>query len=286
MKLEDDDMSRVRAVFDLLNKGAANTFPAPMSLSRILDPLVPAKGGSEIVEVGPAVARAFATASIDAWLRAVHSFLVSASVSETSPIWSSVSGYYSSHYAMRALSHLLGFYVLYSHKKIVTLSLNDGQYSCTFASKNGGDREHKTYWKLVKDRAPFRSNPLYASNNSGDEVSDVGHRDRANYADHLAKYYSNFKVLDALETKRRIDQISKAAVTTPPIPKREDFPDLDSVQIVAYHRIVRFRQLLDETLPIKARFWQGNRLPAFASNFMSYQLVEAPGLADTYTSFP
>ena len=44
----------------------------------------------------------FAMAAVKMWLRAVHSFLISVSLTKASPIWSSVAGYYSSHYSIRA----------------------------------------------------------------------------------------------------------------------------------------------------------------------------------------
>jgi hypothetical protein len=271
MNLEIDDKTRVQAMFGLLAGLDPSTFPAAMSLSRALEGV--ASPDAAPVPVGAAVAKLFATASVDMWLRAVHSFLISISLTDSSPIWSSVAGYYSSHYAIRALSHILGTYVWFSRKRIVRLQSDGPDFLCSFVKKNAGDREHKTYWKIVKDKTPFNANPIFAYNNP-EPPSDVSHRDRANYADHLHAQYLKFEPIDKDETQLRIRQISKAALTAPPIPERDNFPDLDSVHIVAYHRIVRYRQTLDETLDESYKFWWENRTPSFADGFMDFQLVE------------
>ena len=62
----------------------------------------------------------FATAGVEMWHRAIHSFLWSVALTESSPIWSSVSGYYSSHFVMRALAHSMGIFKSFSQKKNYT----------------------------------------------------------------------------------------------------------------------------------------------------------------------
>ncbi len=103
------------AVFERLNTAAAaKSFPPPAALSTALKKLIP-KDDTSDRNIDANVASCFASAAIDIWLRSIHSFLVSASLTEASPIWSSVSGYYSSHYAVRGLAHLLGYFQLYPY---------------------------------------------------------------------------------------------------------------------------------------------------------------------------
>src|SRR5262245_32970604 len=89
-----------------------NSFPPIRSLSSALSPILTQARTRKLNEVTiPAKAgHLFATASIEMWHRAIHSFLWSIVLSKSSRIWASVSGYYSSHYVMRAFSHALGFY--------------------------------------------------------------------------------------------------------------------------------------------------------------------------------
>jgi hypothetical protein len=72
--------TRVRTVFVRLNRvGANDAFSEPSTLSRTLEELIP-DAAIEAIDVAPKVATFFATASVDMWLRAVHSLLVSASL--------------------------------------------------------------------------------------------------------------------------------------------------------------------------------------------------------------
>ena len=63
----------------------------------------------------------------------------------------------------------------------------------------------------------------------------------------------------------------------PPLPRISKFPDLEFVQVVAYHRLVTFRKLLDEVLGGKNRFWNVHRKPPFAIKFIDFQLAEGRG---------
>jgi hypothetical protein len=85
-------------------------------------------------------------------------------------------------------------------------------------------------------------------------------------------------VLDEDALKSRIEYISKIAFDVPPLPRTSKFPDLAYVQVVAYHRLVRFRRLLDEVLGGTNRFWKVHRNPPFARGYMDFQLVERTGL--------
>jgi hypothetical protein len=46
-----------------------------------------------------------------------------------------------------------------------------------------------------------------------------------------------------------------------PIPNADNFPDIASVQILAYHRIVKFRKVLDDIVGAEHRFWAIQRNP-------------------------
>jgi hypothetical protein len=129
----------------------------------------------------------------------------------------------------------------------------------------------------VKESPDFKKDPLFTLNPDGAEESDVGHRDRANYADNIGNF-PNFRPLDAVTLKNRVDRISQTNIITPPIPRKSRFPDTDNVQIVAYRRLVKFRDVLDEILGSKNRYWNGNRTPTWA-NILNFQLAEPTTLA-------
>jgi hypothetical protein len=91
------------------------------------------------------------------------------------------------------------------------------------------------------------------------------------------KSYPAFSVFDKQVLKDRIDQISKIVCHAPPFPRIEKYPDLEYVQLIAYHRIIRFRRLLDDVLEGRNSFWEMHRNPAFAAEFMDFQLAEWDG---------
>ena len=81
------------------------------------------------------------------------------------------------------------------------------------------------------------------------------------------------------ELQERVQFISQIEFETPPIPRPDKPRDTDSVQIVAYHRIVKFRQCLDEALGSNNnRFWGVYRNVSWASGVIDFQLVEQGGL--------
>ena len=287
MKIDPAVKAHVEEAFaPLNNQAAAHSFPSPASLSSALDKVNPS-GATIIVAPGktPAIAKMFTTAAVDMWLRAVHSFLISASLTNVSPIWSSASGYYSSHYTVRSLAHILGFFQLFSRKKIARLELQAGRFVCRFDAKTMHDREHSFYWKIVKSNPLFSSDPFFTKNPSKDEAdvgSDVGHRDRANYADHLSSF-PMFHPLNELEVKRRIERISEIEVKAPPIPIVRLYPDIESVQVIAYHRLMRFRDLVDTIVGTRNRFWSVHRDPPWAREFMDFQVTAEATLRSVFT---
>ena len=285
MQIEHALRTHVQLNFRPLNtQPAASSFPPMGSLSAELRNRAPAaRSGVASVNVQPRVATLFATASVDMWMRAVHSFLISASLSDVSDIWASVCGYYSSHYSVRAIAHLLGYFQLYAQKKIVQLQIVGGRHVCSYRSKNRFDREHRMYWRIVKQESLFASDQLFTENARARSVpADVNHRDRANYIDHLGQF-PTFRPLDDAVLRGRVRRISGIEFSTPPIPDAERYPDVESVQIVAYHRLVRYRDLVDNILGGGNRFWSVYRNPTWAAEFMDYQLTEQATLRSQFT---
>ena len=278
MNIDETFRTQLAATFKLLqSQAAANSFPPPRALADRLRKLIP-RDGTTFSDVDARGASHFCTAAVDVWLRGVHSFLVSASLTEASPIWASVCGYYASHYSVRGIAHLLGYFQLFRDKCLVQMNLDRGKYVCNFTRKNAGDGEHKLYWKLVKKNVNFSHNELFTENNPDSDTSDIRHRNHANYSDHLLAYPA-FKPLDNQTLKNRVEYISKIVFDAPPLPRFDKFPDVEYVQLIAYHRIVHFRRLLDEALGAKNRFWNVHRSPSVASGIIDFQLAEGRGLA-------
>lgn len=225
------------------------------------------------IDIDPMVASLFGSAAIDMWHRAVHSLIISASLTEASPIWASVSGYYSSHYTIRGLAHLFGFFQLYHDSLNVHLTLKSpSAFVCEFIQKEKGGKggEHKSYWNIVKQISIFQEDTYFTKNEIGQKESDVAHRNYANYIDHL-RIPTTIGIKNKEWIKMRIDEISNKNFDIAPIPSYDKFPDTMNVQIVAYYRIIQFRKILDETI-IKNKYWLANREPDFAKEYFDYQL--------------
>lgn len=278
MILDDNRKKYIETIFAPLNSPAAvKSFPPVGSLSKALSPLITGKD-KQVVDLPPKVACLFGTGAVDAWMRSVHSFLVSASLTQASPIWASVAGYYSSHYAVRGIAHLLGLFLLHNRKRVAMLDLDSGKHRCSFNPKDAGDREHSVYWKLVKRDKHFINDILFTENLSDRDRSDVGHRDKANYSDHIGKY-PVFHALAKDVQKSNVQKIAELELSDHPIPDKSKYPDVISVQIIAYHRLVRFREMLDEALGSKNKFWNYHRKPEWTENMITFQIAEVRGLA-------
>lgn len=284
MRIDPVLRTRISACFQPLNNLAAvHAFPKPASLASALSGMVLRMSpGAGSANVPPKIALMFTTAAVNIWMRGVHSFLISTSLTGVSPVWASVAGYYSSHYSVRAIAHLLGFFQLFSAKRIVHLQLQSGRYVCNFNPKKAGDREHRVYWQIVKSDPHFSSDPFFTEYNPALDESDVAHRDRANYTDHLTQF-PIFQPLKAEDVKDRVNRISEIEFTSPPIPRVSRYPDVESVQIIAYHRLVRFRDLVDAILGDENRFWNVHRTPAWARSFMDFQLTDQATLESQFT---
>lgn len=269
----DTTSQQIELMFRALQqKSASGAIPAPGTLSARLVRVVET-ASSETTTVDAATLAFFATASVEMWHRSVHSFLVSASLTKASPLWASVSGYYSSHYSIRAFAHLLGYFQLHGKKRILHVEVRDGQYICHILQKQGSDREHKFYWKTVKAHARFLNDPFFTKNEEGQPRSDSGHRSKANYIDHINQF-PIFQVLDEVYLKERVKKIASIELSDAPVPKIESYPDTDNVQLIAYHRLVKFRKMVDEALGETNRFWKVHRKPGWCTNFLDFQVVE------------
>ena len=276
MKLDNLLQKRLELAFVALGKKQSySSFPPPQSLSNRLTAIN--KHNAETVSVNTKENELFATGAVEMWHRAIHSFLISTSLTKVSPIWSSVAGYYSSHYNIRAIAHALGYFQLFTAKNVVKCTLENGKLVCTYTKKQGGDREHNLYWKLVKNDPHFNADPFFRLNDDGQDKSDISHRSCANYSDHLSLSPA-FSPLEEENIRHRIDFISKMEIIDPPIPQRSRFPDVSSVQIVAYHRLVRFRRFIDEVIPSKNKFWALHREPTWARDYLTYQVTPSPSL--------
>lgn len=272
-----DVKTQIKIMFEgLNNQSALNSFPErgllKDKLSIIVNNIKKNKNVNNTVFIDKLILSHFATASIEMWHRSLHSFLISASLTKASPIWSSVSGYYSSHYSVRAFAHLLGYFQLHLAKRIIQIEINGSQYLCNVIQKNGNDREHKFYWKIVKESEYFANDPFFKINDESTSQSDSGHRNLANYLDHINNF-PNFEVLSIDELKNRIKKISRIEYSDAPIPNTDSFPDLNNVQLTAYHRMVRFRSFLDNVLINKNRFWMKHRDPIWCSKILNYQVT-------------
>lgn len=177
-------------------------------------------------------------------------------------------------------AHLLGRYVLYGHKKVASLFIDKGKFYCEFTGKGAAEREHKAYWKFVRTSLPFGNDPFFTVDNQAMPVSDQAHRTCANYFDHIGGFTA-FRALTLVETVDRIERIGAVSVSALPVPDADDYPDLQSVQIMAYHRIVRFRQFLDDLLGAKYKFWNVHRNPQWCNHVVDFQVTEPNFLAET-----
>jgi len=275
----DRELSRrVQIMFGVLNRQpAAGSFPEPGTLAELLSKHVVISSPTPILAATPQLLTCFATAAVEMWLRAVHSFLISASLTKASPIWASVAGYYSSHYSVRAFAHLFGVIQLHNKKLIVRLDKDGTRLVFRFEKKHGSDGEHKFYWRFVSEHPQLSSDQFFYPNQE-DQV-DGGHRNKVNYWDHICKY-PVFQPLDLRFLKERVERISGIEFSSVPKPNKDAnrFPDTESVQIVAYHRIVKFRKLLDE-ICAGNRFWKVYRTPAWCLDTINFSVVDSVFLA-------
>ncbi len=266
---------QVKRLFESIKRFKSGQIPEPTALSTRLERLVLANQDNATFLVDQSIIQLFATASIEMWHRSLHSYLMSLSLTNASPIWSSVAGYYSSHYAVRSIAHILGVFQLFNAKKIIKLDLNASGNVCNVRPKGGEGREHDVYWKIVKAYNPFDNDPLFTDNKArNSQLSDAKHRERANYADHVNKV-PNFIALDLETLQERANHIANLSLDVPPIPNYKDYPEVENVQIVAYHRLMRVRTYIDDILGTSINYWNVHRDPAWARAVINYEPVES-----------
>jgi len=271
----DKDLARLieRMFAGLNHQSAAASIPEPETLSDLLSSQVILAHPTQMLHPQPKVVTYFATAAVEMWQRSIHSFLISASLTKASPVWASVSGYYSSHYSMRAFAHLFGFFRLHRKKRIARLDNEGGGLVLRFDKRNANDGEHKFYWRVVSQHPQLASDPFFYIFRDDISESDGAHRAKANYSDHIDQF-PVFLPLDAQFLAERVDRIATLVISDVPVPNADDFPDADNVQFVAYHRLVKFRQLLDEILGTKNRFWRVHRNPPWRPEKMNFSVVD------------
>jgi hypothetical protein len=271
--MNSDLSTQIAVMFKALNnKSAADAFPEPRALATLLKSRCSPFTADVVAAKTPDLS-VFATAAVEMWLRAVHSFLISASLTEASPIWASVAGYYSSHYSIRAFAHLFGLFHLHHDKRLIQLKRDGNGFVFEIIRKNAGDREHKLYWKYLAEHKELKGDPFFYPNREDIPQSDGSHRNRANYADHLNSF-PMFKPLSEEYLAQRIQKIAEIEFSAVPIPDADKFADLATVQILAYHRIVKFRKLLDEVVGTDNRFWGIQRTPSWKPKDLTFEVVE------------
>ncbi len=198
--------------------------------------------------------------------------------------WSSVAGYYSSHYSMRAFAHLFGLFHLHNEKRIIQLARQGKGWVFELVTKGRGDREHTLYWRFLSKHPELNGDPFFYENNERNPKCDGSHRNRANYADHL-NTFPTFKPLSESFLAQRIQKIAEIELSSVPLTDADKFPDIENVQILAYHRIVKFRKLLDEVVGTDNRFWSVQRTPSWKPKDLTFEVVD-PEYATIYARRP
>ena len=260
----------VELSFQKLNKPSAKMdFPKPGTLSDQFSLLI--KNSATTPHTLPhQQSQMLASASVEMWHRAIHSFLWSLALTKSSNLWASVSGYYASHYVMRAFAYSMGIYKSFLLRKAIQIIVTRGQFVCSTLDLKGG--EHAFYWKAIKGHPKLLANPLFHENNERDKDSDSAHRTFANYTDHLDSFsqLESPSMKDVTAAVEKISRIRKYSVTEP---SREDYPDLQNVQILAFQRIIAFNDFLDEKISTN-RFWKAHRRPGWCRDMMVYQVMD------------
>lgn len=224
--------------------------------------------------LGEDQAALFSTAAVEMWHRAIHSLITALSLGASSEIWSCVAGYYASHYSVRAFAHLFGYFSLYSRKLLIEVTPSGARFQC---SPVGGvaksvRSEHQFYWTIVKKLPDFATDRLFTNNTDQASQSDAAHRGVASYVDHLDRF-TPYNSIDRDEVRRRFVQLATTALqgqASISIPDRQHYPQLGVVLSVAYLRIYRFREYLDEMLPVKRGFWARHRIPPWYTGLLPF----------------
>jgi len=281
MKIDYASADKVMKVtFDRVS-GKGLAFPEKGTLSELVKDTLgdPSKG---MPVVPHQKCHLLASASVEMWHRAIHSFLWSVALKDRSELWSSVTGYYSSHFVMRAFAHALGIYRSFTHRTVFQLNFEKGSLVCNSITdrKHG---EHQFYWSVVKEYPRFLTDSIFSYNHEsgvgkkGFEQSDYLHRNFANYTDHI-DHFSELSFPKVPDLSKLIAQISIRRKHSVELPRRARYPDLQAVQTLAYQRIVAYRDFLDERVPRNA-FWDAHRDPVWARPLMNKYTLETESIA-------
>jgi hypothetical protein len=65
------------------------------------------------------------------------------------------------------------------------------------------------------------------------------------------------------------------------MPRKDHYPDVENVQLIAYHRLIQFRNFLDEILGGKNIFWTNYRNPSWSREYLNFQVVK-PRFLESY----
>lgn len=260
---------QIIGAFRALDAGRPDRLPPARALTATLY-------GACTAAQGGVISRAqlthFMTASVEMWHRALHSFLIAASLYRASELWASVAGYYSSHYSMRAFGHLFGFFALYRRRAFLEASFQGGRCQCVPVAglPNGSRKEHRFYWTVVRRQQRFQGDDLFTENDDSVDESDASHRGYANYVDHIDRF-GDYNGCDKEELRGKVAQIVRTAIDgVIVIPNRSKYPDVATVLAVGYLRIRRYRGLLDDLLGTRGPFWRHHRSPVWCERLVAF----------------
>ncbi len=249
-------------------------FPPRGSLSKKIVELI----DGEIATLPDNEAHMLATASVEMWHRAIHSFLLSVAVTDRSPLWASVAGYYSSHFVMRAFAYSMGLLKSFKGRAAVQIVLIGDDLCCERLTENKYNKgEHEFCWMVVSEHPAIEPNTLFRTNSIRASKSDSFHRTTANYTDHINSF-ARLAFPEEESMKESVQRISRMRGDLGANPSIElnGYPDIINVQILAFQRIVAYRDFFDQKI-LDNRFWKAHRTPQWCRDTMLYQM-EAPGL--------
>jgi hypothetical protein len=256
-------------LFRVRDRGRPDRLPPPSALTSLLYSVYHEAQGGPIPQTQ---LTHFITASVEMWHRAVHSFLIAASLYRASELWASVTGYYASHYSIRAFAHLFGFFALHRRRVFLEASFLGGRCQCVPVTglPKGSRREHRFYWTVVRRQQRFQRDDLFTDNDESRDDTDASHRGYANYVDHINRF-GDYNGCDREELRRKVAQIVRTAIDGAiSIPDRRRYPDVATVLAVGYLRIRRYRELLDELLGTRGRFWRYHRSPMWSEGLIAF----------------
>jgi len=151
----------------------------------------------------------------------------------------------------------------------------DRGYRCDVVRKRNLN-EHQFYWEIPKreldvatDDVRFTDNPVVRDDRI--VLSDGYHRVFANYFDHVGGFV-DFEPLDENFLRKRIERLSDLVNDSLTLPNYTRYPNFDAVHVIAYARIVKFRQDMDAVVKPTNRYWVRYRDPSWFKKYMDFQV--------------